>query len=376
MIGHPRTRTSNSVRQWLPMLLRSALVTGSVALAASSAQAQTGSPQPPVGNQQAAQPAARVPIREADYIPVSAAAPFTSFTPVVLEVPGRQVDLEMRVSAPATGSRLPIILFSHGHGYSNYLSSMRGYGPLVDFYAAHGFVVIQPTHQDSKTLNLPPNGPEGALWWRSRATDMSFILDHLDEIEAAVPGLRGRLDPTRVAAVGHSAGGHTVQLLAGMRPTDPSDGKEADLTDPRVKAVVMIGAAGGDTDLSPALIENFPIARKVNFSTMTAPALVVAGDQDVNPMFSPRVSWRADAYPLSPAPKCLLTLFGAKHSYGGIAQYDAAETTDENPERVSVLQRLSWAYLRSHLYPDDPAWETASAALASRQEAMGRVECK
>lgn len=352
-----------------------ALATSAVLFVASWANAQTGNQQAPQPAQANA-PAARAPIKEADYIPVSASVPFVSFSPVVMKVPGRQVDLQMRVSAPATGSKLPILLLSHGQGYSNYVSSLRGYNPLVDFYASHGFVVIQPTHQDSKSLDLPPNGPEGMIWWRSRATDMHFILDHLDEIERTVPGLTGRLDRSRVVAVGHSAGGHTVQLLAGMRPTDPNDGKKANLTDPRVKAVVMIGARGGDTDLGPFVVQHLPIAQKVDFSEMKTPALVVAGDRDLIPIFSPRVSWRADAYPLSPGPKCLLTMFGATHSYGGIAQYDAAETSDENPERVSVLQRLSWAYLRSVLYPGDTSWEKASAALNSKSDPMGSVECK
>src|SRR5687768_10122528 len=92
-----------------------------------------------------------------------------SVSPVIFKVPGRRVDLEISVSAPVTGKNLPIILFSHGHGASNFLSSFRGYAPLADFYAAHGFVVIQPTHQDSKTLSLDTNGPEGALFWKSRA---------------------------------------------------------------------------------------------------------------------------------------------------------------------------------------------------------------
>ncbi len=370
MTADARTHSSNSAKRFLPGLLCSTFVAGVAMLAVSSGNAQTGG-QPPSGDPRTA-PA----VREADYIPINAAGPFITFMPVVMKVPGRAVDLEMKVSAPATGTHLPIILFSHGLGHSNYLSSMRGYAPLADFYAAHGFVVIQPTHVDAKVLNLPPNSPAMASSWRSRATDMHFILDHLDEIEAAVPGLRGRLDSNRVAAVGHSAGGHTVQLLAGMRPTDPDSGKEVDLSDARVKAVVMIGAPGGDTDLGPAILKGIPIAKKVNFSEMKTPALVVAGDQDVNPMFSPRVSWRADAYPLSPGPKCLLTMFGAKHSYGGVAQYDAAETTDENPERVSVLQRLSWAYLRSNLYSGDPAWKNAMAALERRSGALGKIECK
>ena len=62
----------------------------------------------------------------------------------------------MRVSAPVTGSELPVILLSHGHGHSNNLSSLNGYAPLASFWAAHGFVVIQPTHLDSATLSLSP----------------------------------------------------------------------------------------------------------------------------------------------------------------------------------------------------------------------------
>nr|WP_237566649.1 hypothetical protein [Paenibacillus sp. EZ-K15] len=58
------------------------------------------------------------------------------------------------MSAPAAGSELPIIVFSHGFGWS-----LDGYGPLVDYWAAHGCVVIQPTHVDSRTLNLPPDDP-------------------------------------------------------------------------------------------------------------------------------------------------------------------------------------------------------------------------
>ncbi len=120
-------------------------------------------------------------------IPVSASTAFITFTPVVLPVTGRPVELELKISAPESGSNLPIILLSHGHGNSNYLSSLNGYAPLADFYAAHGFVAIQPTHLDSKTLSLPPNGPEGPLFWQSRVQDMKHILDSLDIIESTVP---------------------------------------------------------------------------------------------------------------------------------------------------------------------------------------------
>jgi hypothetical protein len=102
---------------------------------------------------------------------------------------------------------------------------------------------------------------------------------------------------------------------------------------------------------------------------MTTPALVVAGDNDVSPHLTVRgADWHADPYFLSPGGKCLLTLFGAEHGLGGVAGYDAAETTDENPERLAAVQRLTWAYLRSALYPEDPAWPVARAALKAVQK--------
>jgi hypothetical protein len=36
--------------------------------------------------------------------------------------------------------------------------------------------------------------------------------------------------------------------------------------------------------------------------------------------------------------------------------------------------RLTWAYLRTGLYPGDPAWETARDALTAGPSPLGRVE--
>jgi pimeloyl-ACP methyl ester carboxylesterase len=311
-----------------------------------------------------------------DRAPVTAATPINSFSPVVLQMPGRQADLQLRVSAPATGDKLPILLFSHGFGRSNFIASFRGYGPLVDFYAAHGFVVIQPTHQSSKTLGLDPDGPEGPLFWKSRPKDMSFIIDHLDEIEAAVPGLRGRLDKTRIAAVGHSMGGHTVAMLAGMRVTDPKTGEVVDLTETRITNTVIFASPGRSESLAEWASEHYPVLGGTDFSVMKRPALVVAGDKDASAAFSAQKDWRADAYALSPGPKCLLTVYGGGHMLGGISGYDAAETTDEDPQRVAGVQWATWAYLRTAFCPDDSAWSTVINELKDASNSFGKIACK
>ncbi|MFF7409244.1 alpha/beta hydrolase family protein [Streptomyces lydicus] len=304
--------------------------------------------------------------------------PVLSVSPVVLAAPDRAVDLEVRVSAPVTGSDLPVILLSHGQGYSNHLSSLNGYAPLVNFWAAHGFVVIQPTHLSSRTLSLDPDTPGAPLYWRSRAEDMRRILDQLDVIEAAVPQLLGRLDRSRVAVAGHSMGGHTASLLLGARLTDPHDGTEVNLAEPRIKAGVLLAAPGrGGDAVTDFVAENYSFFLSMDFSRMSTAALVVAGDKDDSAHLTVRgPDWHADPYVLSPGPKALLTLFGAEHGLGGVSGYDVAETTDENPERVAAVQRLTWAYLRTALYPGDSAWQAAGEALASAPEPLGRVESK
>lgn len=298
-------------------------------------------------------------------------------SPVVLPAPGRAVDLHLRISFPRTGHALPIILLSHGQGQSNNLSSLNGYAPLVNFWAAHGFVVIQPTHLSSRTLKFGPETPGAPMFWRSRAEDMTRILDQLAALEAAVPELTGRLDPSRVAVVGHSMGGHTASLLLGAQLTDEA-GTKVTMAEPRIKAGVLLAAPGnGGADLSAWAIEHVPFFQHPSFAEMTTPALVVVGDQDASPHLTVRgPAWHADPYFLSSGPKCLLTIFGGEHLLGGISGYDVAETTDENPERVALVQQLTWAYLRTALYPEETAWPVACAALRDSAQPLAQIECK
>ncbi|MGH2937216.1 MAG: alpha/beta hydrolase family protein [Solirubrobacterales bacterium] len=297
--------------------------------------------------------------------------PVVSVKPIVLAATDRGEDLRVRVSAPVTGRNLPIIVFSHGFG-----SSLDGYGPLADFWASHGFVVIQPTHLDSRTVSVPADDPRSPRIWRFRVDDMKRVLDNLDLLEAAVPGLDGRLDRGRIAVAGHSFGGQTAGNLLGLRVLDPETGQEADLSDARVSAGVLLATAGtGGADLTPFAAEHFPYMNP-SFSQMTTPTLVIAGDRDDVPLTFRGPDWCADPYYLSPGAESLLTLFGAEHSLGGIAGYEVEETTDENPARVALIQQLTWAYLRHALGIEETAWRAAETALAADPDPLGRIESK
>lgn len=307
-----------------------------------------------------------------DFVPIielQAASPVVSVHPVLLPAPDRGTDLTVRVSAPVDGDDLPILILSHGTG-----ASALGYGPLADFWAAHGFVVVQPTHLDSRLVSLPADDPRTPRIWRYRVADDTRVLDSLDVLEAAVPGLQGRTDRDRIAVAGHSFGGQTVGNLLGLRVKSPADPDGEDLSDPRVKAGVLLATAGeGGDNLTD-------FARHVDyldttFTHLTKPILVVAGDRDDLPFTVRGPAWTTQPFALSPGAEALLTLTGAEHSLGGIAGYEVEETTDENPDRVALLQQVTWAFLRHALGLGDIEWTAVQRAL-SAPHPLGHLERK
>jgi dienelactone hydrolase len=297
--------------------------------------------------------------------------PFIAVKPVVLPAAERGADLQVRVSAPASGTDLAVLVLAHGFGLS-----MSSYDPLVDFWAGSGFVVIQPTFLDSLTLGISPADPRYPEIWRVRVRDVVRVLDELDRVLTAVPGLGERVDRDRIAVAGHSWGGQTVSMLLGARVVGQDGRPGPDKTDARVKAGVLLATTGigGDT-LTPFAKQNFSFMNP-DFAGLTTPALIVAGDHDQSLLSTRGPDWFTDVYRYSPGAGSLLTAFGAQHSLGGIHAYNAKDTTDENPELVALIRRASWAYLRNALGIDDVAWKQVQSELAETTDPIGRIDNK
>ncbi|MBM2619050.1 alpha/beta fold hydrolase [Actinoplanes sp. LDG1-06] len=297
--------------------------------------------------------------------------PTVSVRSLALNAPYRGADLHVRVTAPTAGSGLPVVLFAHGFG-----SNLDGYAPLVDHWAGGGFIVIQTTHLDSHRFDLPADDPRRPQMWRYRVQDLRRILDGLTTLEAAVPGLTGRMDRSRVVAAGHSFGGQTAGILVGLRVTDPQSGAAEDLSDARIMASIQLATAGkGGGELTPFAHDNLPWLRDQDFSQITAPGLVVAGDEDDLPLSTRGPAWTTDPYTFSRGDKSLLIVRGGEHFLGGVSGYQVAETTDENPDRVALVQQVTLAFLRHVTGIDSADWVTAHTVLTGSHP-LGHLDSK
>lgn len=297
-------------------------------------------------------------------MPTPAQQQTVAVKPIAVPFDERDVDLQVKVTAPRQGADLPVIVFSHGNAWS-----MDGYEPLVDRWAAAGFVVVQPTHLDSRRNGIGFDDPRFGSIWHVRIADLHAVLDHLPHV-ADEAGLADRVDLSRVALVGHSWGAQTVGALLGARVLDSAGQAGEDFSRTDVSAGVLVAATGTGDSLTPFAQEHLPFMRP-DYSTMTVPALVVAGDEDQSQMSTRGPDWFLDAYDLSPAPKDLMVVPGGEHTLGGIAGEAVAETTDTDPDRVELVADAVSAYLLGALDVDTDAWaEFGDAATAGRLAAV------
>ncbi len=292
-----------------------------------------------------------------------------AFTPIRLPMAGRQ-PLELRLTAPAAGGELPIVILSHGFGPSNYIPSKDGYAPLAQFWAERGVAVIQPTQASSRVGGLDPDLPDAPFFWRERVAEMRAILDQLTEVERQAPAVAGRLDHDRIAVAGHSFGGFTCGLLLGARLHGE------DFSDPSIRAGILLAAPGrGGADLTPENAKRFPFF-DVDFSGIDTPTLVVCGADD-DPHFTPRgPEWHADSFHDAPGAESLLTINGVGHGLGGIAGWDARETEAEDPDALEATRRLTLAWLRSTFGVEPAAWAQSQSALNESAASIAEITSK
>jgi predicted dienelactone hydrolase len=192
----------------------------------------------------------------------------------------RHRDVPVTIYAPSNESRpSPVVIFSHGIG-----EDRDSYSYLGTTWAGRGFIAVHVTHAGTDKAML-----RSGYWnlyratkkrenWENRVADVRFVIDQLTRGAAS----RLRIDATRIAVAGHSAGAITALVL----------------DDPRVKTIVAVSSpkiAGMTYDIR-------------------VPALHMTGTCDSSLIYRTRPRDRRVPFEQGHAPlQLLVTIEGARH---------------------------------------------------------------
>ena len=229
-------------------------------------------------------------------------------TEVKLKDGKRDRELPVKVYAPEPAGKYPVIIVSHRAG-----GSKDNFGPLSNYWASRGFVVIHPTHPDGRGQGAGFGAPLGSALndpktWENRARDVTFILNSLKEIERSSGVLKGKLDETRIGVAGNEFGAYTAMLAGGATVDFPDGTKDHGFADPRVKAVLVISGQGtGQLGLTER-----------SWKKMALPMMTMTGSRDQLPG-GKGPEWKKQSYEFSrPGDKYLAFIDGANGlSFGG-----------------------------------------------------------
>ncbi len=274
----------------------------------------------------------------------------------------RQRQVPARLYLPMdTAQKAPLVIFSHGIG-----GSREGYSYIGKYLAANGIAALHVQHV----------GSDRSLWFGNpvqmvgrlqeaakdteaidRTKDMRFALDQV----LSDADLKQKIDTNRIAAAGHSYGANTTLLLAGARVQ--RDGKLLDLTDPRIKAAVIISAP-------PFYGEGDP---KAIVGSIRVPNLHITatGDEIKIPGYYSGAQDRVAVYEAagSGSSKLLAVFTGGSHSMFTDRLGTGGEAL--NPQVKKATRELMLAFLRKEFGGDAQAlaaWPAQHQGLVARFE--------
>ena len=267
----------------------------------------------------------------------------TTESAAALNVPGEDREIPIRVIYPEQDGPYPVIVFSHGT-----FSSGEKYDPIVEFWAARGYVVILPNQLDANYGITPTKTEDMINVIHTRISDMSVILDGLDEIEAQIPGLQGKLNRELLIAAGHSVGTHVVLVNTGLRVRNPTNDEITESGESRYMAAVMLSDPGKMAMMPDDM-----------WTGGSRPTFLSTGSEDYGLMGDGRT---AAAYqneiltiPAEPTgDKYLLMIERGDHYFGGLIHRDVNKEPDH--AGLAAFNAASLAFLDAYTRDAESAW--------------------
>jgi dienelactone hydrolase len=248
-------------------------------------------------------------------------------------------DLQLRVTSPDAAGRYPVVIFSHGASSSKDL-----YFRIVDYWASHGYIIIQPTHIESESLGFKFGSMKPNDILMSRVSDMQFVLNNLGLI-AEHAGISDRIDADKIAVSGHSFGGWIALIMAGL-PLKGPNGPER-FGDPRVKALISFNGVGQMDRIANDL-----------WSEVTVPVFASTGTSDPGAVGDGVVRpwrFRIGAYDFAGSKeKYAVSILNGDHYYGGLICRDGAGGKPD-PEGLSYVNAASVIFMDAYLKGDSAA---------------------
>lgn len=241
-----------------------------------------------------------------------------------------QKEMAVRVYFPEKGGPYPLVVFCAGSGGGN-----DTYADTSIFLASHGCVVLHTSYPFESRRTA--RGNEGLT--TERTADISLALDSLEKMAALKPELKGKIDATRIGAMGHSSGAYITQLVGGA--TVVWDGKERSFRDKRVKAIIQYSGQGSDQQG----------LTKDSWKHLTIPMLTFTGTKDRGATGG-GPEWKKEPFDLSPAgDKYHVCYEGGHHgSFSGKFARDASSKAI-----YTHCQALTLAFWNAYLKDDAKA---------------------
>ncbi len=214
----------------------------------------------------------------------------------------RQLPTTVWYPSNAAGER-PLVVFATG-----YLQCVAQYGPMLEAWAAAGFVVAAPTFP---LTNCAVPGGANENDEINQPADVSFVTRQLLAVSATGrPGqsqLRGRIDPKEIVLAGQSDGGNTVAAVA----------FDSSYSGIPVRAAVILSG------------ELLPSFGGTWFPPSSPPMLIVQGTADtVNLPAESQQLYNTD----TSGPKAMVMLDGADH----LGPYEGSNPTEQLVVQVTL----------------------------------------